>query len=73
MTLTKKDIEEAAQLTPEEIDLINNAAESLMRHEPRPVVLMALASQLIGIVVQGSKGILSKEIVVDLVAKAVEV
>jgi len=34
---------------------------------------MALASHLIGIVVQGSKGILSKEIVVDLVAKAVEV
>jgi hypothetical protein len=73
MNLEQKDIEQAAQITPEELAIINDTADRLARHEPRPLMLVALASHLIGIVVRGSEGSLPKELVVDLVAKGVEV
>lgn len=70
--MKNEDIEKAAKLTPEEIDIINNAADKLSELTLRPLVLMGLASHLIGIVVRGSDGTLSKELVGDLVLAGVE-
>lgn len=72
MNLEQQDIIEAAKFTRAEIDLINETVESLIPHDPRPIVLMALASHLIGVVIRGSEGTLAKELVVDLVSKGIE-
>lgn len=73
MTLTNKDIEEAAKFTTEELITINNTVDRLADRELRPLVWMALASHIIGTVIRGSEGTLSKELVMDLVSKGVEV
>lgn len=71
--LTSKDIKKAAKFTKTERARINDTLEALMEHEPRNIVLMGLASHLIGVVVFCSNGTLSKELVSDLVLKGVEV
>lgn len=54
-------VREGAKLSEEELTIINNVAEGLVAKEPRPLILLAVAAHLLGIVVQQSDGTMDKE------------
>ena len=70
--LTYKEVKKAAKFTKLEIDLINDLGDALFAHDVRPVVALALASHILGTVIRGSEGNLSKETAIDLVSNGVE-
>lgn len=71
--LTQKDIQKAAKFTKKELDFINRVVSESWGKEHRPFVYIAIASHLLGCVIRGSEGVLSKKLVVDLADKGIEV
>jgi hypothetical protein len=69
----KSDIEKAANLTKQELAFINGSCERLFTEAgQRPIVYIARCAHILGTVIFGSNGTLSKDLIVELVKKTIQ-
>lgn len=69
-------LEVAAQLSSRELDFINATVERMLERGPRPLVLMAVCSHIIGCIIAGApsdESRMTKEQLLELIGNGVEV
>lgn len=73
MNKASKKIKKASSLSEKELALVNDICEEIFSHSPRPVVCIAICAHIVGTVVFSSDWTLSKDLVIDLISKTVQI